>query len=139
MPFFLLRRARDSATGADVAVKICKRVARGRDVAAFLREEFRLQTAVVHPHVLPAHRIAEGDDDSIALVMPVVGDGGADLAARMDELDRTEPSVATMAAQLLSALTCLHAKGIVHRDVKLENVLVGEVRPGIASHRRSNA
>ena len=35
-----------------------------------------------------------------------------------------EPAVHTIMDQLFDALTCVHSRGILHRDVKLENILV---------------
>lgn len=53
---------------------------------------------------------------------------------RFYDLSRNEQRIVdAIVAPLLSALAALHARGIVHRDVKMENVLITEVRPGLVA------
>src|SRR5207237_7903129 len=94
-------------------------------VTRFVRER-RLLESVRHPHVVEVlDLVAEGD--TLAIVMEFVsrsdlrsyvhGQGGA-----------LAPGVAVdVARQILEALAAVHAAGVVHRDVKPENVLVGQV------------
>nr|XP_015629634.1 mitogen-activated protein kinase kinase 9 [Oryza sativa Japonica Group]AAL58223.1 putative kinase [Oryza sativa Japonica Group]ABF98535.1 Protein kinase domain containing protein [Oryza sativa Japonica Group] len=83
---------------------------------------------VVRCHaVLPASASASGD---VALLLELV-DGGslASVAARAGAFP--EAAVAEVAAQALSGLACLHARRVVHRDIKPGNLLVsvdGEVK-----------
>ena len=44
----------------------------------------------------------------------------------------SEPEAAHLTRQVLEGVHYLHAKGIVHRDLKLENILLDEANPGMA-------
>jgi eukaryotic-like serine/threonine-protein kinase len=88
-------------------------------VLRFVREQaLRIQ----HPHVV-APRGWAGEDDRVLFTMDLVPGGSA--ATLLGEHGRLPSGyVAVLLDQLLDALDAVHAKGVVHRDVKPANVLL---------------
>lgn len=110
-----VHRARDLTTGAYVAAK----VARGPGCAALVEERHR---APDHPHVLPVHGWAVADDLAV-LATELVPEGSLrDRLAREGALPPAQ--VARLLGQLLDALAAVHARGLVHADVKPANLLL---------------
>jgi hypothetical protein len=111
------------ATGAPVAVKILKPelVSDTEVVARFFRERSIL-TSIDHPNVAGVlDLVVEGD--TLGIVMELVP--GQDLRRYLRSRGTLPPAEAVrLTCQLLQGLTAVHAAGIVHRDVKPENVLV---------------
>lgn len=111
--------------GGEVAVKVLhpELASRPDVVARFLRER-TLLTAVRHPNVVHVRDlVVEGD--TVAVVLDLV-DGG-DLRSLLSSAPggTLEPEVAArVTADVLSGLAALHRAGVVHCDVKPENVLV---------------
>jgi tRNA A-37 threonylcarbamoyl transferase component Bud32 len=110
-----------------VAVKVLRRelVDDSDIVTRFVRER-RLLESVRDPHVVEVlDLVAEGD--TLAIVMEYVP--RSDLRTHVHELGGAlAPALAVdVARQILEALAAVHAAGVVHRDVKPENVLVAEV------------
>ena len=89
-----------------------------------IRREARAAARIDHPGVAPLFDIV-ADDDAIDLVMTYVEapDLGA-LVRRSGPLD--DAAAAVLGLQVLEVLEAAHAQGVVHRDVKPSNVLVGD-------------
>jgi len=111
-------RAWDTKLRRYVAVKLLRH-ADGGSLARFVREQ---SLRVEHPHVLAPIAWA-ADDDRALLVMDLVSGGSvSDLLGDFGPLPLWH--VGVLVDQLLAALAAIHAKGIVHRDVKPSNLLL---------------
>ncbi|MFN2565917.1 MAG: protein kinase [Gemmatimonadaceae bacterium] len=87
----------------------------------FLRE-IAIAAALTHPHVLPLHDSGEADG-SLYYVMPFVE--GESLRERLQREKHVPVSVALrIAREVADALAYAHEHGVVHRDVKPENILL---------------
>ena len=90
-------------------------------VSRFLQERSIL-VGLEHPNLVHVHDLIL-EAGRAAVVMDLVE--GADLRKMLDESGTLPPAEAvTLAAEVLEALAVVHGAGVVHRDVKPENVLV---------------
>jgi hypothetical protein len=113
---------RDERLGRDVALKVVSEDL-GHDDArrARLRREARAAAAVSHPGVAQVFALEERPDGLAFLVSEHIE--GRTIRAEL-EGGPLAPSVAIdTAVQVARALAAAHAQGVVHRDVKPENVV----------------
>lgn len=109
--------------GTQVAIKILKRPMVQRWRWQF-RREARIAASLQHPHISPVldFGIWKG---APYLVMPMAGGG----SLREEYGDGTAPGFETMLAyleQIASALEYLHRRGLLHLDLKPENLLLAD-------------
>ena len=98
-------------------------------LARRFEHEARLIARLEHPGIVGIHAVGRLEDGRPYYVMPFLPNG--DLSARA--LQDDERTILALLRAVLDALDYAHARGIVHRDVKPENVLFDEAdRPRLA-------
>ena len=88
---------------------------------AFLAEA-RTALTLKHPHILPVHSFGRDDSGRCFLVMDLV-EGNALSKANPDNLSTRDKT--RILSQTAEALKYIHARGLIHRDVKPDNILIG--------------
>ena len=118
--------ARELALDRAVAIKILNPVlAEDLDALRRFQEEARAVAALNHPHVARAYRFGRLPDGTPYLVMRLVK--GRTMRDRLRAEGMLLPELAIpILKHVVSALAAAHAIGIVHRDVRPENVLWDE-------------
>lgn len=124
-PIATVWRARDTVADLDVVVKQLNGASATDPVArARLQEEATVTERVSHPGLVPVIDTMF-DPDRAALVFPYVR--GRTLGERLRDADQiSQREAARIALELADVLSVAHAAGIVHRDVKPSNVLLGD-------------
>ncbi len=112
--------AQDEVLERPVAVKVLSdTIASDPEFLARFRREAHVAAGLTHPNLIGVYDYAEGDERPY-LVMEYVP--GETLAERMNREEAVD--CRKLASELLGALAHIHAAGIVHRDVKPQNVLL---------------
>jgi serine/threonine protein kinase len=115
-------RARDTRLGRDVAVKVLPdRLANDEKALARFETEARAVAALSHPNILSLFDVGETNGVHYAVTELLEGETLRALVARGPLLARRALEIAHQVAEGLAAA---HEKGIVHRDVKPENVFL---------------
>jgi eukaryotic-like serine/threonine-protein kinase len=129
--------ARDRRLGRDVAVKIIHRHLReNAEVAARFASEARAVAKLKHPNIVEVYDVSDEAEAERYLVVELVR--GTTLRALVSEHGQLPAEIAAIIAfEVANALDHAHQLGVIHRDVKPENVLIA-IPSGPASDVRAS-
>ena len=110
--------------GKKVAVKVIhKDLAMSRDVVDRFFQEARAVTKIGHEHIVEIHDFGEtAEGDKYYIMEYLVGRTLASVLAREGRLEVIR--ALHVGAQIASALAAAHASGVIHRDLKPDNVML---------------
>ena len=117
-------RAHDSALDRIVALKVIHpNLASDAEVRRRFAREAQLMRSLVHPHVVAVYDFIH-EDNFLAIVMEHVD--GPTLAREIARWDGNMPyaEIRAIMSAVLSAMAEAHQRGVVHRDLKPDNVLL---------------
>jgi tetratricopeptide (TPR) repeat protein/predicted Ser/Thr protein kinase len=116
--------AEDTNLGRRVAIKFPTLTSNERDFRARFLREARAISELSNPHIATLFDYGETTDGHPFLVMEFVR--GRTLARMMRKGQLTLPLALQIIEDVASALTDAHARGIVHRDIKPQNIMVND-------------
>jgi TOMM system kinase/cyclase fusion protein len=123
-------KARQLSTGQDVAIKVLRVLAgdSAADIAnqsARFRREMRLCAGLAHPNIVRIIDSGETSEGTLYAVFELVP--GVTLRQVLADEGKLEvPEAVHLMSEVLDALACAHARGVVHRDLKPDNVMISK-------------
>jgi len=121
--FSTVYRARDHKMSREVAIKVVQRT---DDLSGRATREARTAARLSHPHIVTVFELAE-DDHEVYIVSELVE--GPTLARCIAASRLSDRDYVAITLQLLGALEHAHEKGIVHRDIKPDNIILTDDDP----------
>jgi eukaryotic-like serine/threonine-protein kinase len=120
----IVRRARDRHLDRDVAVKLlADNLAADPEARERFLRESRAAARIGHPNVVAVHDVGEDLGRPYFVMELIEGPSLAEVLRERGPLDAQQ--VARIAEDALAGLAKAHASGLVHRDVKPGNLLLG--------------
>lgn len=119
-------RAIEKDTGVEVAIKIVDRQKYAPTDKSYERE-FQVLSTLYHENIINL-RCTYVTEKNVFMVTEVVH-GGELLERITEEGSYSEADARRIIVQILRAVEYLHSKKVVHRDIKLENILMSDRSP----------
>ncbi|HEX2450569.1 MAG TPA: protein kinase [Gemmatimonadales bacterium] len=116
-------RARDERLQRRVAIKVLPpELAFQKDIRERFTREAQTAARLSHPHIVPIHTVGEGAGLVYFVMGYVDGESVAGRLKRRGRLPTDE--VRRIMAETADALSAAHAVGVIHRDIKPDNILL---------------
>ena len=125
--------SRDSKLGRSVAMKVLLRRDASKDDERRLLQEARVLGQLAHPNIVPIHDTGMDETGRPFYTMKLVqGVTLNEILARLRAGDETTATqyplsvLLTIFQKICDAIAFAHSRGVIHRDLKPQNVMVGE-------------
>jgi serine/threonine protein kinase len=118
--------AEQEALGREVAVKlILANHVQNEQVAARFQREARVIAKLSHPHIVTIHDFGAMEDGGLFIVMELLlGLSLGDYVRRAGRMDWQRSL--TIVREISAALEAAHGAGVIHRDLKPDNIMIGQ-------------
>lgn len=114
----IVYKAHDTLLNRAVAIKFLNTSGVGTEGKARLLQEARATAQLNHPNIISVYDAGEADGSSFIVMELVKGD-------TLRKVEKPNlPEALFMARQICLALEHAHSNGIIHRDLKLENIII---------------
>ncbi len=125
--------AHDELLDRDVAIKVLRsQYASDKEFVERFRREAKSAASLSHPNIVSIHDRGETEDGTYYIVMEYVP--GGTLKEHVLRKGPLAPDTSIeVATQIAEALKVAHEKGVIHRDIKPQNILItdsGDVKVG---------
>ncbi|MBB6520313.1 serine/threonine-protein kinase [Pseudoteredinibacter isoporae] len=115
--------AEDGRLKRQVAIKCLYKQQQSEALVERLRREAKVLAKLNHPNVVHIYDVVD-DEQGFALVMEYVK--GRSLKHYLKENHLSQRQQLALLVQILDGLATAHSQGIIHRDLKLDNILIDE-------------
>ncbi|KAJ3075647.1 hypothetical protein HDU98_007331 [Podochytrium sp. JEL0797] len=119
--FGKVKLATHSLTGQEVAVKVVDKIH-----AAVVAREIETWRHLHHPNIAQLYEVLTTESKIYMFTEYCAGGEAFDYLCNMNRLDDQDPATRKMVREIVEAVEYCHDKNFVHRDLKLENVLLTE-------------
>ncbi|HVT44619.1 MAG TPA: serine/threonine-protein kinase [Thermoanaerobaculia bacterium] len=116
--------ARDLTLDREVAIKVVNTAGESRELYERFRREAKTVAKLSHPNIVPLHAFGEVDAMPYFVMGYVRGESLADRLRREGRLEEDEAR--RIIGEVAQALDHAHRLGVIHRDVKPDNVLLDD-------------
>eukprot|EP00038_Savillea_parva_P018638 m.24678 g.24678 ORF g.24678 m.24678 type:complete len:682 (-) comp4179_c0_seq1:124-2169(-) len=120
--FAKVKIAHHTLTGAEVAIKIVDKTSLNESSMAKLKREVDIMKQMDHPNIVKLYQVID-TDTTLYLVMEYAA-GGEVFDYLVDHGRMQEKDARLKFRQIVSAVEYCHARGVIHRDLKAENLLL---------------
>ena len=114
--------ARDLTLEREVAIKVVNSAADSAEMYDRFRREAKTAAQLAHPHIVPLHAFGNVEGMPYFVMGYVRGESLAERLRRDGKLPEVEAR--RILAEIADALDHAHRRGVVHRDVKPDNILI---------------
>jgi serine/threonine protein kinase len=126
--FATVYRAKNLRLGRIEALKVLSdQLTEDREFARRFEQEARVAASLDHPSIVKIYDYGVAEDVAWFSMQLIVGQSLArELKAKNQKMEESE--VVRLAVPILDALEYSHVRGVVHRDIKPDNIMVDEIR-----------
>ncbi|MDF1663352.1 MAG: serine/threonine-protein kinase, partial [Planctomycetota bacterium] len=129
----VIYRAKQRSLGREVAIKKVRSTAQDEQFLAKFASEARVTGELDHPNIVPVYDLGRDDQGRALLVMKLIG--GMEWRALLHPKSKEEQDRAAshelvdhlrIMMTVCNALAYAHDKGVIHADLKPENIMIGQ-------------